>query len=143
VLLRRPPAPATRNAGGQGSAEGESARKYEQLKNTETSERQGPGFDPGVARVDGIDWTASGEGGFVWVGDWAGDVRAATELIVIAKVPVAGSPTAIPKEAIPEAVGVPEIVPLGFSVSPAGSEPVVSVQVYGPPVPPLATRVAE
>jgi hypothetical protein len=104
-----------------------------------------PGFEPvvdgvnGVDGVDGIDWAANGEGGFVWVGD----VRAATGLIMMVKVPVTGSPTAIAKEAIPEAVGVPEIVPLGFSVSPAGSEPELSVQVYGPPVPPLATRVAE
>src|SRR5262249_26489393 len=43
---------------------------------------------------------------------------------------------------VPVAVGVPEIAPVpGVSVSPAGSVPLASDQVYGG-VPPLAPRVA-
>src|SRR5262247_3467281 len=46
------------------------------------------------------------------------------------------------KFAVPAAVGVPVIAPvLGVSVSPAGSVPLASAQVYGG-VPPLAATVA-
>ena len=44
---------------------------------------------------------------------------------------------------VPVPVGVPLISPLElFSVSPAGNEPVLIDQVYGP-APPLAVRVCE
>ena len=44
---------------------------------------------------------------------------------------------------VPDAVGVPEIAPIeAFSVSPAGSEPLLTDHEYGV-VPPLACSVAE
>ena len=43
---------------------------------------------------------------------------------------------------VPAAVGVPVIVPLaGFSVRPAGSEPVITVQLTYGGVPPAAVKV--
>ena len=46
-------------------------------------------------------------------------------------------------EDVPDAVGVPEIAPVEeFSVSPAGSEPLLTLHEYGV-VPPLACNVAE
>lgn len=46
-------------------------------------------------------------------------------------------------EDVPDAVGVPEIAPVeAFSVSPAGSEPLLTDHEYGV-VPPLACSVAE
>ena len=46
-------------------------------------------------------------------------------------------------EDVPDAVGVPEIAPVeAFSVSPAGSEPLLTLHEYGV-VPPLACSVAE
>ena len=50
------------------------------------------------------------------------------------------SVTCTVKFAVPAAVGVPPMLPLALSASPAGSAPVVIVQLY-PPVPPLAVRV--
>ena len=46
-------------------------------------------------------------------------------------------------EEVPDAVGVPEIAPVdALSVSPAGSEPLLTLHEYGV-VPPLACNVAE
>ena len=44
--------------------------------------------------------------------------------------------------AVPSAVAVPEMIPAGLRVRPAGSEPVWIDQVYGP-IPPEADSVAE
>jgi hypothetical protein len=41
---------------------------------------------------------------------------------------------------VPAVVGVPVILPLAASASPAGSAPTVTVHVF-PPLPPLAVRV--
>ncbi len=46
------------------------------------------------------------------------------------------------KLAVPAAAGIPEIVPPGASVSPAGSAPVLTLHVY-PPLPPVAASVCE
>jgi hypothetical protein len=52
------------------------------------------------------------------------------------------SVTVTPNEKLPLAVGVPEMIPeLAARLSPAGSLPVVTLQVYGD-APPVALRVA-
>ena len=52
------------------------------------------------------------------------------------------SVTVAVKLAVPAVVGVPLDCPEALSVSPAGSDPDVMLQVF-PPLPPLATRVCE
>jgi hypothetical protein len=54
----------------------------------------------------------------------------------------AASVTLAVKLNVPAVVGVPEIWPAEESVSPLGSAPALTVQVYGV-VPPLAARVVE
>lgn len=55
---------------------------------------------------------------------------------------MAESVTRTVNDEVPDAAGVPEIVPLDASVRPAGNVPVAIAHVYGG-VPPVAARVAE
>ena len=71
-------------------------------------------------------------------------VAAATAILSdLVAVPLLASVTLTVNEDVPDAVGVPEIAPVeAFRVSPAGSEPLLTLHEYGV-VPPLACNVAE
>jgi hypothetical protein len=62
--------------------------------------------------------------------------------VVVCAVGVVESVTFAVKLNVPAAIGVPEIVPVPDSVTPAGSAPEAMLQLYGV-VPPVATSVAE
>ena len=71
-------------------------------------------------------------------------VAAATAMLSdFVAVPLLASVTLTVNEEVPDAVGVPEIAPVeALSVSPAGSEPLLTLHEYGV-APPVACNVAE
>ena len=74
-----------------------------------------------------------------------GGCAAAATVILNAFVPelFAASVTCTVKDAVPVAVGVPDITPVEVTrVRPAGNAPAIRLQLYGV-VPPLACNVAE
>jgi hypothetical protein len=73
----------------------------------------------------------------------AGATVMVSDLVAVCAVGVVASITLTVKLNTPEAVGVPEIVPLpALKLTPVGSDPALIDHVYGV-VPPLAERVVE